>query len=149
MIWKFESAKPNSEMSVLRPFLSRLNKRTTIFHGLYSCTLIDHRNDVQMFKTQVEPRAADEWFHCNVLNILTSFLWSISVQTIENCCRLFFYNNSHSFLSLCFGLIDDVKDLLFHHLLLIARHYIYTCRLGNKLPKLQVYRNWKAYCIPQ
>ena len=33
----------------------------------------------------------------------------------------------------------DVKDLLFHHLLLIARHYIYTCRLGNKLPKLQVY----------
>ena len=42
-------------------------------------------------------------------------------------------------LSLCFGLIDDIKDLLFHHLLLIARHYIYTCRLGNKLPKLQVY----------
>ena len=42
-------------------------------------------------------------------------------------------------LSLCFGVIDDVKDLLFHHLLLIARHYIYTCRLGNKLPTLQVY----------
>ena len=28
---------------------------------------------------------------------------------------------------------------LFHHLLLITRHYIYTCRLGDKLPKLQVY----------
>ena len=41
--------------------------------------------------------------------------------------------------SLSFSLIDDVKDLLFHHLLLIARHYIYTCRLENKLPKLQVY----------
>ena len=41
--------------------------------------------------------------------------------------------------SLCFGLTDDVKDLLFHHLFLIARHYIYTCRLGNKLPMLQVY----------
>ena len=41
-------------------------------------------------------------------------------------------------LSLCFSLTDDVKDLLFHHLLLIARHYIYTCRLGNNLPKLQV-----------
>ena len=47
--------------------------------------------------------------------------------------------NVSSSLSLCFGLIDDVEDLLFHHLLLIARHYIYTCRLGNKLPKLQVY----------
>ena len=23
-----------------------------------------------MFKTRVEPRAADEWFHCHVLNIL-------------------------------------------------------------------------------
>ena len=23
-----------------------------------------------MFKTQVEPRAAGEWFHCQVLNIL-------------------------------------------------------------------------------
>ena len=29
-------------------------------------TLIDHK----MFKTQVEPRATDEWFHCQVLNIL-------------------------------------------------------------------------------
>ena len=35
-------------------------------------------------------RAASEWFHCNVLNILTSFLWSIGVQTMENCCRFFF-----------------------------------------------------------
>ena len=33
-------------------------------------------------------------------------------------------------LSLCFGLIDNVKDLLFHHVLLIARHYIYTCRMS-------------------
>ena len=47
--------------------------------------------------------------------------------------------NVSSSLSLCFGLTGDIKDLLFHHLLLIAKHYIYTCRLGNKLPKLQVY----------
>ena len=54
------------------------------------CTLIDHRNDVKMFKTQVEPRAAGEWFHCKVLNILTLFPWSIRVQTMENCCRFVF-----------------------------------------------------------
>ena len=29
-------------------------------------TLIDQK----MFKTQVEPRAAGEWFHCQVLDIL-------------------------------------------------------------------------------
>lgn len=29
-----------------------------------------------MLKTQVKPRAEGKWFHCKVLNILTSFLWS-------------------------------------------------------------------------
>ena len=56
-------------------------------------TLIDHRFDVEKFETQVEPRAASEWFYCKVLNILTLFLWSIRVQTTENCCRLVFNNN--------------------------------------------------------
>ena len=64
------------------------------------CTLIDHRNDVKMFTTHVEPRAAGEWFHSPFFNILTSFLWSIwvqarvllwlLVQAMENCCRFFF-----------------------------------------------------------
>ena len=27
-----------------------------------------------------------QWFQSKVLNILTSFLWSIRVQTVENCC---------------------------------------------------------------
>ena len=35
-------------------------------------TLLDHRNKIKMFKAQVEPRAAGEWFHCTVLKILTS-----------------------------------------------------------------------------
>ena len=61
------------------------------------CSLIDHRNDLKMFKTQVEPRAAGEWFHYKLLNILTSFLWSIREQTMENCCRFVFYNNIDSF----------------------------------------------------
>ena len=41
-----------------------------------------------MFKTQVEPRAAGEWFHCQVLD----FLWR-HFMTIENCHRFVFYNN--------------------------------------------------------
>ena len=44
------------------------------------CTLIDHRSDVNMFKTQVEPRTTGEWFHCKVLNILMSCLRSIRVK---------------------------------------------------------------------
>ena len=61
------------------------------------CTLIDHRNVVNMFKTQAEPRAAGEWCHCKVWNILTSFLRSTTAQTLENCCRFIVYNNIDNF----------------------------------------------------
>jgi len=37
--------------------------------------LMDHRNDVKIFKTQVETQATDEWFHCKVLNISMSPLF--------------------------------------------------------------------------
>ena len=40
---------------------------------------------------------------------------------------------------LCLGLVENVSNVLLHHLLLIARHYIYTCKLKNSMPKLQVY----------
>jgi len=54
------------------------------------CTLVSHRNDIRMFKTQVEPRTTGDWFQCKVLNILMSFLWWIRLQTMENCCRFVF-----------------------------------------------------------
>ena len=34
------------------------------------------------------------WFHCKAFNIWKSFLWSIRAQTMENCCRFVFFNNS-------------------------------------------------------
>lgn len=40
---------------------------------------------------------------------------------------------------LCQGLVDNVSNVLLHHLLLIATHYIYTCKLKNFIPKLLVY----------
>ena len=40
---------------------------------------------------------------------------------------------------LCLGFVENVSNVLLHHLLLIARHYIYTCKLKNTIPKLQVY----------
>ena len=40
---------------------------------------------------------------------------------------------------LCLGLVENVSNVLLHHLLLIARHYIFTCKLKNSIPKLQVY----------
>ena len=40
---------------------------------------------------------------------------------------------------LCLGLVENVSNALLHHLLLIARQYIYTCKLKNSIPRLQVY----------
>ena len=47
-------------------------------------TLISYRNDVKMFKLnwKYEPQAI-EWFYRKVLNVVTSFLWSMRIQTIE------------------------------------------------------------------
>ena len=36
-------------------------------------------------KCQMEPPAASKWFHCNVLNILTYFIWR-EQTSIEDCC---------------------------------------------------------------
>ena len=42
-------------------------------------------------------------------------------------------------LALCLGLIDNISSLLLHYLLLIARHYIYSRKLRNTIPMVQVY----------
>ena len=41
--------------------------------------------------------------------------------------------------ALLFGLIKDTKDLVLHHLILIARHYIYTCKQRDTRPNVQMY----------
>ena len=61
------------------------------------CFLADHRNDVKLFKTKVEPRVAGEWFHCNVWSILTSFLWSIKSTDHRKLLSICFYMNIKSF----------------------------------------------------
>ena len=33
-----------------------------------------------------QERADGEWFRCKVLNILMSFPWLITVETMKNCC---------------------------------------------------------------
>ena len=40
---------------------------------------------------------------------------------------------------ICLGQIDNISDLLLHHLFLIAKRYIYTCKSNNCNSALQVY----------
>ena len=41
--------------------------------------------------------------------------------------------------ALLFGIINDAKDLPLYHLLVIARHYIYTCKQRDTRPNVQMY----------
>ena len=62
------------------------------------CTPIDHTDNVNMFQTQVEPRAAGEWFYGKVLNILISFLLSIR---LKDKCSLINFTKIHKKGSAC------------------------------------------------
>ena len=53
-----------------------------------------HGSDIKMFKTQVEPRASGEWFHCKVLNILTSFLGTDHRILLSVCWLTFHFSLS-------------------------------------------------------
>ena len=44
------------------------------------CTLISHRNDIKMFKIQVEPQAAGKWFHCMVISMFKKSTWKVVVD---------------------------------------------------------------------
>ena len=55
---------------------------------------------------------------------------------MQNTSKVEKFNLSEALL---FGLINDAKGLLLHHLLLIARHYIYTCKQRDTRPNVQMY----------
>ena len=80
------------------------------------CTLIDHRNDINIFKTM--QCSTYVW---NIL-MLHVFLWLIRVQTMENCFRYVFYHNTDSF---------DV--------------YFYRSISQNREEKCDVMLPWKHY----
>ena len=55
---------------------------------------------------------------------------------MQNTSKVEKFNLSGAIL---FGLINDAKDLLLQNLLLIARHYIYTCKQRDTRPNVQMY----------
>ena len=55
---------------------------------------------------------------------------------MQNTSKVEKFNLSEALL---FGLINDEKDLLLHHLLLIGRHYIYICKQRDSRPNVQMY----------
>ena len=38
------------------------------------------------------------------------------------------------------GIVTESKKIILHHLILLARHHIYICRLKETRPSLEVYK---------
>ena len=76
-----------------------------------------------------QERADGEWFHCKVFNILMSFPWLITVETMKNCCRVVFYNNIESF---------DIHFL---------RNFLKSCTYKTEKNKLCHHHNISMVCM--
>ena len=57
-------------------------------------TLIDHKMTSKMFKTQVEPRAAGEWFHCQTFNSLWRHFMVYKSIDHRNLPSSWFFDNN-------------------------------------------------------
>ena len=71
--------------------------------------------------------------------------WKDCYQWImQNTSKVEKFNLSEALL---FGLINDAKDLLLHHLLHISRNYIYICKQRDTRPNvlmyIQIVQLWK------
>ena len=75
------------------------------------------------------------FWHCRSTQ---SFWNNVSQWTSENL-DLTNLNIAPFSLALCLGLIENISNLLLHRFLLIARHYMYSCKLRNTFPLVQVY----------
>ena len=110
-------------------FVGYLTNRQQFF---MVCTLIDHRNNVKMFKTQVEPRTAGQGF--------TAKFWTFWRQF---CCRFVFYlggkqptlRNAATGFPAKWRLRKDRRNSI-----LMTRHYPelgsasdWSCHVGNLL----------------
>ena len=72
-------------------FVYEISKLIAFYHCLYSYWSWKWRQ--QMFKTQVEQRAQRVVSLQSFGHFLTSFSWSIRVQTMVKCDQYVFYNN--------------------------------------------------------
>ena len=77
-----------------------------------------------------EEKNRKTWFtYFGAVNILKQWI-------MQNTSKVEKFNLSGALL---FGLINDAKDLLMHHLLLTAGHHIYTCKQRDTRPNDQLY----------
>ena len=100
------------------------------------------------FLYKIGIKQSDSWTFCGATENLVHFFWRCKYSNAfwkdcyqwitQNTSKVEKFNLSHTG-AILFGLINDAKDLLLQNLLLIARHYIYTCNQRDTRPNVQMY----------
>ena len=133
----------NWENTYRLPFLCRTETNYRVFQFMFVYRRIA-KND---FFFKIGLKQADSCSFCGEFTetlshpfwycSYTQNLWKDIYQWITQLTTL---NKSIAFSPLiCLGQIDNISDLLLHHLFLIAKRYTYTCKSNNCNFALQVY----------
>ena len=94
-----------------------LHRRITTNDFLYKIGI--KQSDSCSFCEEVTENLVHLFWSCKYSNAF----WKDDIM--QNTSKVEKFNRSEALL---FGWINDAKDLLLHHLLFIARHYIYICK---------------------
>ena len=137
------NANVNWENTYRLPFLCTTETKLRVFQFMF----LHRRIATNDFLFKIGLKQADSCSFCGEFTETLAHLfwycsytqkfWKDIYQWITQNTTL---NKSIAFSPLiCLGLTDNISDLLLHHLFLIAKRYIYTCKLNNCNPALQVY----------
>ena len=137
------NANVNWENTYRLPFLCTTETKLRVFQFMF----LHRRIATNDFLFKIGLKQADSCSFCGEFTETLAHLfwycsytqkfWKDIYQWITQNTTL---NKSIAFSPLiCLGLIDNISDLLLHHLFLIAKRYIYTCKLNNCNSALQVY----------
>ena len=143
--WRYFFKCTNWETTYQLPFLCTTETKLQVFQFKFL-----HRKVVTNdFLLKIGKKETDSCsFFTGSPETLTHLFWDCrSTQTFWN--NLSQWNSENRdltnlnitlfSLALCLGLIDNISSLLLHYFLLIARHYIYSRKLRNTIPMVQVY----------
>ena len=143
--WRYFFKCTNWETTYQLPFLCTTETKVKVFQFKFL-----HRKVVTNdFLLKIGKKETDSCsFFTGSPETLTHLFWDCrSTQTFWN--NLSQWNSENRdltnlnitlfSLALCLGLIENISSLLLHYFLLIARHYIYSRKLRNTIPMVQVY----------
>ena len=136
----FSNVQVNWENTYQLPFLCTTETKLRVFRFKFL-----HRRVARSdFLLKIGKKETDSCSFCVVSQeTFTHLFWHCrSTQTFWNnfsqwtSKELYLTNLNITPFCLCLGLIDNISNLLLHHFLLIARHYIYSCKLTLPNPTL-------------